>query len=752
MQKPVTLNILRVAIPSPLRRCFDYRCPEDFATDLAGGQLVPGRRVRVPFGRKQVIGILEAVTQETQVAPQKLKSAQEILERRPVLEPDLLYLCRWASQYYHHPLGEVYNLAIPASLRRGSDAENTNRSCWRLTAAGRELDPASLRRAPRQAQVLNRLQQTPAGMDISGFSGLDGDWRAALRTLQDKDLVETCPCPTPAEYDDTTKETVHALNTEQAQAVQQIVQNLDHYHACLLHGVTGSGKTEVYLQSISRVLEQQRQVLILVPEIGLTPQLLQRFQRRFSVPIAVLHSALNDTERLRAWQDARSGRARIIIGTRSAIFTPLHAPGMIIVDEEHDVSLKQQDGLRYSARDLALVRAQHLQIPIVLGSATPSLESLHNAAQGRYHLLRLPERAGAALHPSMSLIDVRGQPMDEGLSQILLQQIRRHLDQQGQVLLFLNRRGYSPTLLCHECGWVAVCQRCDAHMTLHRGQGKLRCHHCGAERRIESHCPDCNSVDLRAVGQGTERTEEALHRHFPEQRIARIDRDTTRRKGSMEKMLLEAEQGHSHLLLGTQLLAKGHHFPNVTLVAILDSDQGLYGTDFRAGERMAQLVLQVAGRAGRADRPGEVWIQTHHPEHPLLQLMLKQDYQRIAEILLQERRATQLPPFSSLALLRAEAPRADYPMQFLQEARRYAHEILGDISGEIPGNCPVNLLGPLPAPMEKRAGRYRAQLLLQAEKRADLQRLLTPWVAQLETLKSGNRVRWSLDVDPQDMY
>ncbi|MCK5640042.1 MAG: primosomal protein N', partial [Gammaproteobacteria bacterium] len=508
-------------------------------------------------------------------------------------------------------------------------------------------------------------------------------------------------------------------------------------------GVTGSGKTEVYLRIIEEVLASGRQALVLVPEIGLTPQLVQRFQQRFPVPIALLHSGLNDTERLNAWLMARDGSAPIVIGTRSAVFTPLCKPGVIIVDEEHDASYKQHDGFRYSARDLAVMRGHLVQVPVLLGSATPSMESLHNTRSVRYGLLELSKRAGAASQPSIRLLDIRSQPMDEGLSDNLLQVMRRHLQQNGQILLFLNRRGYAPVLMCHDCGWVGKCQRCDAHLTLYAGQRRMRCHHCASERPVFSECPECKSHELHPVGQGTERVEQALQRNFPDTEIARIDRDSTRRKGSMEAMLERIHEGKTRILVGTQMLAKGHHFPGVTLVAILDCDQGLFSVDFRASERMAQLITQVAGRAGRAEKSGEVLIQTHHPEHPLLQCLIQQGYQGFSKAILAERQAAELPPFSHMALLRAEAVAADAAMTFLCEARDLAQAI--DVSD-------VDILGPVPAPMERRAGRFRAQLLLQATQRQDLQNLLSPWIQQLEGLKAGRKVRWSLDVDPYEMY
>ena len=513
------------------------------------------------------------------------------------------------------------------------------------------------------------------------------------------------------------------------------------FAAFLLDGVTGSGKTEVYLRVVATVLKQGRQALVIVPEIGLTPQLLARFESRLDSPLAVLHSGLGDRERLNAWLAARDGSIGVIIGTRSAIFAPLKRPGVIIVDEEHDPSFKQQEGFRYHARDLAIVRARQLNIPVVLGSATPSLESLLNVQRGRYRCLRLPHRVGAAVEPPIEILDIRGQPMNDGLSRLLLNRIQAQLEQGNQVLLFLNRRGFAPTLICHECGWLGECQHCDAHLTLHLRRRRLICHHCGARQPLPPACPACGSIDLRALGQGTERIEQVLKQEFPGIGLARIDRDSTRRKGSLQALLQAVEKGERQILIGTQMLAKGHHFPDVTLVGVVDADQGLFGADFRASERMAQLLLQVAGRAGRAEKPGVVVLQTHYPQHPLLQTLVGGGYPAFAAAALAERQAAQLPPFTCQALLRADALEPESPWAFLTQA----FEAGKDLSQE------VELLGPVPAPMERREGRYRAQLLAQSTRRPPLQAFLDRWVERLTELKTARKVRWSLDVDPQDL-
>ncbi len=723
--------ILHVAVPCPLHGTFDYLPP------TAGPAPQPGMRVQVPFGRRRLVGLIHSVGDSSDLPRHQLRRADAILDPEPVLPADVLALADWAARYYHHPLGEVLATALPVALRQGKPARADSPDWWRLTATGRE--PASLdslRRAHRQQALLQRLLQQPEGVDAAELADLGGNWRQALASLVDKGFAEPCAPPLPAPAP------APALNPEQEQAVAVICGALGDFHTLLLDGVTGSGKTEVYLAALDANLARDRQALVLVPEIGLTPQLIRRFRRRLPGRLTVLHSGLAEGERLQAWLAAGSGQADVVIGTRSALFTPLARPGLLIVDEEHDLALKQQDGFRYHARDLATVRARQLGIPLVLGSATPSLESLYNCQQGRYRHLHLPRRAGEARPPETHLLDIRGQPLEAGLSRDLVQRMRRHLDAEGQILLFLNRRGYAPVLLCHDCGWVAACPRCDARMTWHQRDRRLRCHHCGHERRVPEHCQECSGSDLRSLGQGTEQLEQVLNARFPDVMVARIDRDSTRRKGAMEQLLDRARSGEARLLLGTQMLAKGHHLPSVTLVGILDCDQGLFGADFRAPERMAQLITQVAGRAGRAERPGEVLIQTHHPEHPLLQLLLREGYSRFARESLAERQAAGLPPYSHLALLRAEAVDAGPPRNFLQEAREW---------GERVSSPQVMLMGPVPAPMERRAGRYRAQLLLQAPDRRSLHALLDALVPQLSSLPSARRVRWSLDVDPQEM-
>ena len=734
--------ILRLALPSPLRRLFDYLPPKGAVEE----QLRPGVRLRVPFGRREVIGVLIEVAQETEVPPDKLRKALQLLDERPPLPSALFELCQWSAQYYQHSLGDTLSWALPALLRQGEPAERRLQRFWIAQPDARPEDPR-LARAPRQREALKTLRQHPHGVlhELLGQLGLVKD---SLDLLQAKGLVkvETRYHQPHRHQGAWLAQAELPLNGEQRLAYEAVRAGSG-FHCYLLEGVTGSGKTEVYLQLIRATLEAGRQALLLIPEINLGPQTLGRFEQRFNARIALLHSALTDRERMDIWLAARDGELDIVVGTRSALFTPLKHPGLIIVDEEHDASYKQQEGLRYHARDLAVVRARFENLPVVLGSATPSLESLHNAEQGRYAHLRLSLRAGGAQPPRFERLDVRSRPLDSGLSQPLLKAMGATLERGQQVLVFLNRRGFAPTLLCHDCGWLAQCPRCDARMTYHRGSGELRCHHCDQRQTPPRHCPSCGKLDLRPVGAGTERAEERLQLLFPDVPVLRIDRDTTARKDALGKLLRTIHSGAPCILVGTQMLAKGHHFPKVTLVAVLDADSGLFSADFRASERMAQQIVQVAGRAGRAEEPGQVLIQTHLADHPLMVQLAEEGYPAFARQALQERRAAGLPPFAYLALLRADAHRQDQVENFLEAAYHVAEGLAVNLA--LPQ---VELLGPVPALMERRAGRHRAQLLLQSSSRAPLHRLLGIWVVQLESLPEARQVRWSLDVDPIDLF
>ncbi len=723
--------ILKIALDTPLRRVFDYLPPAEPPPQ----DIPPGVRVLVPFGRRQAVGILIETVSESALAPEKLKRALEVLDERPIFDAVTFDLLRWAADYYHHPLGEVMAAALPASLREGATAQPLAHELWVLTDDGRrELDrPTS--RAPKRRALLARLA---CGADADDLGRGE---RAQLRALSQRGWTAVNQMPIRAARIEPRPSEVE-LNTAQLTVLERICATLGRFAAHLLYGVTGSGKTEIYLQAIEAALKESEagQALVLVPEIALTPQLVERFERRFGNGIVVLHSALSPGQRREAWRAAHGAHARIVIGTRSAVFTSLPALRLIVVDEEHDASYKQQEGFRYSARDLAVLRAQRAQVPIILGSATPSLESLENVARGRYAELDLPQRPGAVQPPHMNVVDLRRHPCEQGLSQPAIQAIGRHLEQGGQVIVFLNRRGYAPSLFCPSCGWVAQCAHCDARMTLHLRARELRCHHCGARAAVPTVCGKCGQAAL-PVGQGTERIEETIARLFPQAPLARLDRDTAGAHGAMRAVLDRVHGGEARILIGTQMLTKGHHFPDVSLVVILDADQGLFASDFRATERLAQTITQVAGRAGRAARPGEVIIQTSFPEHPLLTRLIAAGYPAFAHTALEERRAARWPPYSSLALLRAEAKDAARLDAFLKAAAACAEPFADGVS----------VLGPAAAMIARRADHFRAHLLIECASRAPLQRFLDRWLPRVEPLPGPPGLRWSIDVDPLEV-
>ncbi len=750
LSQPVEV-VLQVALPVPLPRWFDYRAPPG----LNAGAADIGRRVRVPFGTRELVGVVVgAGSGEDGVA---LKQALAFVDDERLFHGELHESLRWLARYTHAPSGEVFATALPAALRRGEPLPDTHAWAWRLTEAGQTARAGLRAGKPRRlADVLHDSPRDEDALDLA-IAG----WRASARTLAQRGLVERIAIP--ASQLAPRPQAGPVPNDEQRIAIDALASQSG-FVATLLDGVTGSGKTEVYLQAIAACLARGEQALVLVPEIGLTPQTLARFRARLGVPVHALHSGLTDGERARVWTAAWRGEARVIVGTRSAVFTPLPDAGLIVIDEEHDASYKQQDGIRYHARDFALVRGKALGIPVVLGSATPSLESLHNARAGRYAHLRLTQRAGDALPPSVRVLDVRKRPLQAGLSEELLAAMRAALAAGGQVLVFKNRRGYAPVLLCHDCGWSAQCKRCgtpsnSAPMTVHGGGRRLLCHHCGARQTPPLACPDCASLALQPQGAGTERIEELLAEQFADVPVIRIDRGSTRRKDALEKHFdtLGAQPG---ILVGTQMLAKGHDLPNLTLVAVVGIDEGLFSSDFRAGEKLAQLLIQVAGRAGRAEKPGAVWLQTHHPGHPLLETLIHGGYHAFADAELAQREAAGFPPFGHMALLRAEARHAELPMAFLHAARRVFHDLspLPAIAPREPvtsspaAGTQLELNGPVPAPMPRRAGMYRAQLILSSPNRRELHTALDAALTHIYQLPEARKVRWSLDVDPMDLY
>lgn len=731
-------TVVQVAVPSPLRRVFDY-------LPSSKTPVSPGMRVRVSFGRQQLVGIVVALAEHSTLDRKKLKPIGAVLDREPLLGDSLFQLLLWAASYYHHPVGEVFSTALPAKLRSGIPLR-ADIKIWTAAEADEELE-ISLSRAPKQRALYDFIRSsgtvTEAQLSHAGFS------KQLLRALVEKKLATegSREAANAIDFEPLAKASRFEieLNPEQIDCVATIIQALDGYRCFLLDGITGSGKTEVYMRVMEEQLARGLQCLILVPEIGLTPQTVSRFQQRFDCPVVSLHSGLSETERFAAWSLARDGGAGIVIGTRSAVFTPLARPGLIIIDEEHDSSFKQQDGFRYSARDLAVIRARQENICIVLGSATPSLESLHNARGEKFTHLKLTQRTGVDQSSSMEVIDVASEVLQEGFSEQLLFRIRKHIKQRNQVLVFINRRGFAPILNCQSCGWVCECENCVALFTVHANPPSIRCHHCGTAASLPRYCPHCKSKDLNTLGIGTQRIESFLQKQFPDTAVIRIDRDSTRRKNSLEKMLEEINKGEPCILLGTQMLAKGHHFPNITLVAILDADAGLFSADFRGQEHMGQTIVQVAGRAGRAERPGEVLIQSRHGSHETLQCLAHESYAAFSELQLKERSEARLPPFSHLCLVRAEASEMQPALQLLERLARCSEQICQR------HGLAIEQLGPLPAPMEKRAGKYRVQLLLKAGKRGNLQALLTQLCSELEAMKLPRSVRLSVDVDPQDL-
>ena len=731
------MSVLRLAVPTPLRRYFDYLPPAGMTPSRLAG-LEPGSRFTVPFGNRELTGWLVEIAGSSELAGDALRPAVALLDEHSLLPENLLALCEWAIHYYHHAPGEVFAAAFPARLRQGKPHRPAGESAWRLSERGQGLPAGGLPRAPRQAQALAMLQAEPS---VSQQRLADaGVTNSVLRELANKGLAERCHlAPTPRRPH---SRQAMALNAEQSAVMRALDDIGGRCSSHLLEGVTGSGKTEIYLQLIDCCLQRGQQALVLIPEIGLTPQTLSRFRARFDAEIAVLHSGLTDAERERAWELARTGVAHIVIGTRSAVFTPLDATGLIIVDEEHDLSYKQQDGFRYSARDVAVKRAQIEGCPVLLGSATPSLESLHNALSGRYHHHRLRERAGRASMPAISVIDIRRQELEAGLSAPLLEAVEQCGEQGEQVLLFLNRRGFAPTLQCHDCGWIAQCNACDARLTVHRRRRQLRCHHCGAAAALPPRCPDCGGDALLTAGLGTEQTEAFLQQRFPDRNVLRVDSDTMQGREAMAELIEQLQQGEPTILLGTQMLTKGHHFPGIALVAVIDADGMLFSSDFRGEERLAQLLTQVAGRAGRAEMPGRVLLQTHYPDHPAMLSMVEEPYGDRARALLRERVAAALPPAGQLLMIRSDCPDATTGEQFLAQLR-------GKLERALPAGC--RCVGPLPSPMQRRAGRFRFQLLVSAPDRRSAQVAARRIAGAAEAIPARRGLNWSLDVDPQEV-
>jgi primosomal protein N' (replication factor Y) len=738
------MNFIRVALDVPLDTLFDYSVAEAVAV---------GQRVRVPFGRKECLGIVLAVAETSELPPEKIKPVLQVLSDVPPLPAELLTLLRFCSEYYQHPLGMTVLSALPARLRSSTPLTVKPSVFYSLTTAGLALDLTEFpKRRAVQLKILNLLNNQQLTKET--LREISASAPAAIKELIDSGWVETksAEAITPntesslaalsanglqaqnfARFNE-----LHAL-TQAQESVIRAVAGAQGFQCFLLHGITGSGKTEVYVHLMQQVLQQGKQVLLLVPEINLTPQLEHYFHTRFpDTELASLHSGLNDGERAKKWLRAQAGQARIVLGTRLSVFTPLPQLGLILVDEEHDASFKQQDGLRYSARDVAIFRANQCGVPIVLGSATPSLESYFNAHSGRYQLLKLTERASAqAQLPQVRCLNINQVPLSDGISPALLAAISERLLRKEQSLIFINRRGYAPVLMCTACGWVSNCTHCAGKLVLHLKDRRLRCHHCGDQQRVPRACPSCGNADLQPVGTGTQRIEETLQAQFPEARILRVDRDSTRNKNAWKAMREQIEANEVDILIGTQMLAKGHDFPNLTLVGVLNPDGALYSADFRASERLFAQLAQVSGRAGRADKAGEVLVQTAFPDHPLYRALIAHDYDLWAKTLLSEREQAGFPPFVFQLLLRAESLQENEVYSFLKQAREAAVQLAFE----------VEIYGVVAASMPKRANHVRAQLLIQSQSRKGLQQFLRAWRPYLAQIPA-KKLRWSLDIDP----
>jgi primosomal protein N' (replication factor Y) len=754
------VKFAKIGLDMPLANTFDFLVPPDM-------DIEPGALVIVPFGQRRMVGMVVAVGAESDVAVEKLRAIESIRAEVPALSADIITLFQFCASYYHAPIGQIALNAIPPVVRSTKKMPNRLREATcgvGITSAGR-LAIASL--PPRASVQRNILQWLADGPQlVSTLRRRHVRPNALLKRLQAEGWVElldvlAIPPSSAAANQSTAARATNAqlsapaLNHEQQAAVAAITTALsagaEVYQAFLLDGITGSGKTEVYLAAIAEVLRLGKQALVLVPEINLTPALLRHVRSRFpNQQIAPAHSGMPNVARFVAWRSAQDGEADIVIGTRLAVFTPLPRLGIIIVDEEHDASYKQQEGVRYSARDVAVFRASQARCPIVLGSATPSIETLDNVARKRFTRLVLRERAVVQADlPTVSFVDLDAEKAPDGITQSMVRAIDETLKRGEQALVFINRRGFAPALVCGGCGWMPECQRCSARMVFHRGIKRLRCHHCGAEAKMPVKCGECDSTDLHPAGQGSERIEDALIAAFPDRRIARVDRDSTRRRGSAEAIFAAAEKGEIDILVGTQMLTKGHDFPKMTFVGVINADGAVFSADFRAAERMAQQLMQVAGRAGRAQLPGSVLIQTRFVEHPVYQAVASHNYAAFVSAALAERRLMHLPPYSYLALLRTESRDADALDSFLSRAQQHAHSILA-ASTRTSGAGGLRVWEPVSATLERKAGYMRKQLMLQADSRRSMQQFLTSWIDTLR-LTDSRAVRWVVDVDPIDV-
>ena len=728
--------ILKVALDVPLYKLFDYQLNKKNSTKPSIGS-----RVLVPFGKQKKVGVIIDIVNRSSVAKSKLKECISILDENPIFEKKQLDFIHFASNYYQYPLGRVLYAAMPGNLRKGKSLTKFIDSIV-ITDNGKNVDLDNLKkRAPKQAALMSILMENHT-LDSNGLSNIFPEWKKYSKRPIEKNWIKIEQIIEP--HKDTQKLDKNtkgpALNSEQKKAILDVKKSST-FNTFLLDGVTGSGKTEIYLSLISDVIERGQNALILVPEIGLINQLNRRIEVRLGIKPSQYHSGLTEKERFITWKKIQESKTRIILGTRSAILAPFKNLGLIVVDEEHDISYKQQEGFRYSARDLAVMRAKNFNIPIILGSATPSLESFNQHVNNKYKYLTLKKRAGNAKMPSMHLIDLNKGHSEDGLSKLLIKSMNEHIENDGQILVFINRRGYAPTLICKTCNFIAECSRCDSRMTLYLSKKLLLCHHCNYKEKYKNSCIKCDS-EMIALGQGSQRIEDSLKKHFPNEQILRIDSDSTQQKNSLDEALEKAKTGKAKILVGTQMLSKGHHFSSLSLVVVVNADQGLFSNDFRGSERLAQNIIQVAGRAGREKKKGQVIIQTEYPDHPFWPLLFQGGYKEIVEMTLMDRKSANWPPYSFIVLIRAQSHRKKYTWSFLEEAKKI-------LISQKPN---FSILGPVSAPMEKKASHYRGQLLLQSEGRKSLNQTLKMFIDEIERKKFIRRVKWSIDVDPIELF
>lgn len=729
-------KIVQVAVFAPLRSTFDYVFDSDNDENL---DIKIGTRVRVSLRNSKRIGIVVSFSRFDVTCRRKLKDILEVIDNKPIVSRKMLALASWAASYYHHPLGEVISLMLPSKMRKGDRVPVSKSYIWNVSQAGRDALEARTVNGARQLELLQFLASSPNNV-LETFQSLTFSWQAPLRKLVEKGWVTKSTSKATDGEAIIVKSKV-TLNSEQMNAKSIIERNLGKFRPIVLYGVTGSGKTEVYFEVMQTVILSGKQVLFLLPEIALTKHLISRFRERFGCQVALLHSARSNSERISAWQDCLSGRVSILLGTRSAVWFDLPNLGVIIVDEEHDSAYKQYDGFKYSARDIAIVRAKKNSIPIILGSATPSFETLANVKSGKYDVIKLLDRPSALVDTSAKILDVRGSSLKSGLSNMLIERMRHHLDLGQQVVLFLNRRGYAPLLICRDCGDIRSCYRCDAYLVYYKSRKILSCHHCGYKISLAKISACCDGQNMEPIGLGTESIEEEIKQQFPNKNVVRVDRDSVKSGDSFEIILRSIEEKKVDIVIGTQMISKGLDFENVTLVGVVDADSRLYSIDFRAEERLAQLLIQVTGRAGRGGKAGEMVLQTHRPDNPVLRRVIDEGYETYSNLALAERELAQLPPYVSMVIIRAESQQVSRPKSFLLGVKKLLEK---DSDGKL------KVTDPIPALMAQRAGRHRYLLVIRVMKKSDIHNFIQSTIPDIENLARKIKLRWTIDVDPHD--